>query len=60
MQTVTEMSSPQLTDELDWMESYFADCAIHGDGVSTKETARHRAMMLELLKRGIVYKPLDI
>jgi hypothetical protein len=57
---IEEMTVSELESELDWMERYFAECATSGDGISTKETVRHRAMITELLKRGVIYQSLEL
>jgi len=44
--------TPKGEAEFDWMESYFEDCERSGDGISSKETIKHRLLLALTPTRG--------
>jgi hypothetical protein len=44
----------ELRDELNWLDSYFANCELDGHGISSKDSVRRNMVVNELTRRGHV------
>lgn len=42
----------ELRDELNWLDSYFANCELEGHGISSKDTVRRNMVVSELARRA--------
>jgi hypothetical protein len=50
---VIEMTTGELQQEREWLQSYFDSCAESGDGISTKDSVKMYRIAGELQRRGV-------